>query len=179
MLHVDVGLPTLLAVDPSTPFAYPDDAYPDVILDLRHAAGTADVAEVEWWINHRFTGVPTRDLRGVVPHIYRGSWVAGCPECGTVDLVWDQLPLAPCFACPRKFKVLWPPPKVRAAAVRALAIRDAINRNWLAHEGETVERLEFENRWHLGVGAAVQNGVRVPSGLVLPGELSAKHDVRI
>lgn len=186
-MFLDVGLPTRLRFDPNDgPFPYPDDGYPAVMIDQRHAFGCATVAEVEsYWLDmlDRNGLIPEWDTRSVVPYINRGIWRANCPDClradGTAcDLVaWDDNPCVCCDQCGRLFKVAWQPPKLRAEAVRLLAVRDRVNQNWNSHLGETVQTLEFENRWYLGEVSVQKNGVRMPASLALPGSFTAKADV--
>lgn len=176
-MYLDVGLATRLRFDPTgDPFPYPDDAYPTIIIDARQAYGCTSAVEIEnAWLDAR-DGDISWDPREVVPYINRGRWLADCPSCAVGFYVWDGLPSGCCLRCGRIFKVAWHPPKERSEAIRILAVRDRANQNWDAHKGETVARLEFENRWYLGEVTVEKNGVRMPSTLVLP-ELSSKDRI--
>jgi hypothetical protein len=184
-MFVDVGLPTKLWAgppDPNDPNQYPDDGYPAVIADQRHAYRVETVEEVEaHWMEHLFRhGVEMwTDHREVVPYINRARWLVDCPNCNAGNFAWDRNPYACCLDCGLLVKVMWQPPLVRSQAVRLLAVRPIGNCNWNAHKGETVEELETENRWLLDQPSVEKNGLVVPQGLDVPEALEKYVDPKV
>lgn len=170
-MFLDVGASSRLWFDPNNgPFPYPDDAYPAVMYDQRHMYGVSTVVEVEHAWAERLGHTPIADSREVIPYINRGIWFANCPDCRPNDapwglVAWDENPRVCCDRCGRTFKVAWQLPKERSDAVRLLAVRERVNQNWNAHEGETVDRLVTENLLLLGIGTVVKNGIRMPASL--------------
>ena len=183
--YVDVGLPTLVDASPpdrDNPRQNPDDGYPAIIQDQRHGYGCESVDEVEdHWIEHlHTTGVEmTWTGRQVVPYINRGRWLTDCPGCNAGNWAWDRNPYCCCMDCGLLVKVMWQLPAERAHAIRVLAVRELVHQNWNAHKGETVQTLEFENRWHLGSDTTVKGGLVVPVGLDVPDALAKYVDPKV
>ncbi len=177
---LDVGGSTLLRLPREDEvWQYPDDGYPDVIADQRHAYKCETVEEIEtFWLEHlkappSFTGL------SAVPYINRARWLVDCPGCNAGNFAWDRNPLACCLDCGVMVKVAWQPPPVRAQAIRLLAVRPIVNCNWDAHKGETVEDLERENRWLLDEPSIEKNGLLVPVGLDVPDALAKYVDPKV
>lgn len=165
------GLPTRLRFD-GEPIPYPDDGYPDVIKDQRHAYGCTTRQEIEdWWLDHLRVEPWFDQTLEAVPYINRARWLVDCPNCNAGAFAWDGNPLACCLECGLIVKVAWQAPKIRSAAVRLLAVRPLVSCNWNAHQGETVEDLERENRWLLQEPSVEKNGLLVPYGLDVPDAL--------
>lgn len=182
--YVDVGLPTLLHIDPTTPPKVEDDGYPDVIRDARHAYGceTAEQIEDHWLtVLERAHVVPwTREpFDEIAPYVNRARWLIDCPGCNAGNFVWDQMTLGCCLDCGLLVKVAWQSPFVRSAAVRLLAVRPVVNCNWDAHKGETLEDLERENRWLLNEPSIEKSGLVVPVGLTVPEALERYIDPKV
>lgn len=174
-MFVDIGLPTLLHVDPDNPPKVEHDGYPDVIQDARHAYKVETVEALEdFWLDQlERKGVEPRwDEREVVPYINRARWLVRCPECDACNFAWDRSRMSCCLDCGLLVKVAWQSPFVRSAAIRLLAVRPILNCNWDAHKGETVEQLEVENRWLLNEPSVEKNGLIVPVSLDVPDALA-------
>lgn len=184
--YVDVGLPTLLRADPpdrDNPSQMPDDGYPAVIADQRHAYGKETVEEIEnFWLDALDARniEPTFDqLLFAIPYINRARWLVDCPQCNAGNFAWDRNPLACCLECGLIVKIAWQAPTIRSAAIRLLAVRPILNCNWNAHKGETVEELEAENRWLLDEPSIEKNGLVVPRGLNVPEALAKYIDPKV
>lgn len=181
-MFVDVGLPTLLDAsppDPANPRQYPDDGYPDVIKDQRHAYGCETREEIEdFWLAH-LRVEPRYEHHEVTPYINRARWLVDCPNCNSGAYAWDRNPLACCLDCGLIVKVMWQAPAIRSHAIRLLAVRELVNCNWNAHKGETVEELERENRWLLNEPSVARNGLIVPVGLTVPEALERYVDPKV
>jgi len=178
-VYVDVGGPTLLRLEPQQ---YPDDGYPAVIADQRHAYRCETVAEVEdFWLETLLrTGRELRwDGREATPYINRARWLVDCPECNAGNYAWDRNPYACCLDCGLLVKVMFQAPLVRSQAVRLLAVRPVVNCNWHPHQGETLEDLERENRWLLREPSVEKNGLVVPAGLDVPDALARYVDPEV
>ncbi len=188
--HVDVGLSTRIDPNPENPRTYPDDAYPAIIEDQRHAYRVDTVEQVTEWQRAFLAGecpphpverppIATeiiRDERTVVPHINASRWIADCPECGAANAVWDNNPTMVCLGCGRSFKVAWQPPKERAEAIRVLADWPELNRSWDAHKGETVEELKIQKVLLTGVAPEKRNGLIVAAGVTMPDEVTSPQE---
>ena len=185
--YLDVGLPTRVkaeAPDPANPPTYHDDAYPAVIADQRHGYGceTADevLAHQLGFLDEHYQMQPVQDpeKRSVVPYINASRWIADCPACGTSNWVWDQNPNMVCLGrkCGHVFKVVWQPPKLRAAAIRVIADWPPANRSWDAHKGETVEELTIQGVLMQGVAPDLRNGLLVAAGVKLPDKLISANE---
>ncbi len=177
---LDVGEPTLLRLPREDEvWQYPDDGYPDVIADQRHAYRCETVEDIEsFWLQHlkvepSFTGL------SAVPYINRARWLVDCPACNAGNFAWDRNPLACCLDCGVTVKVAWQAPLIRSQAIRLLAVRPIVNCNWDAHKGETVEDLERENRWLLDEPSIEKNGLVVPVGLDVPEALAKYVDPKV
>ena len=183
-MFADLGGVTLSWVappDPLNPRQYPDDGYPAVIADQRHACGKETVAEIEdYWLDYLDARHVEMwfDNRTAVPYINRARWLVDCPACNAGNYAWDRNPLACCLDCGLVVKVMWQAPLVRSRAIRLLAVRPIVNCNWDAHKGETVAELERENRWLLNEPSIEKNGLVVPVGLDVPDALAKYVDPR-
>ena len=191
---VDVGLPTRVkaaAPDPNSPPQLPDDGYPKVILDQREMFGCDTVDEVRaYWsaflARKNMGPKPDPEGRASVPYINQSRWVADCPACTGGAACWDQNPQACCLTCGTVFKVAWQLPTLRSAVIRELVARPlycschprhpGAHRNWNAYEGETLERLQFENRFMLGIGSSKKNGLSVADTVNLPDGFDTAQD---
>ncbi len=178
-MYVDIGGTTRVWAgppDPANPPQYPDDGYPDVIADQRHAYQCDTVEEIEtFWLE-------CLERKGLEPwttdpmlerdaYINRARYLADC-TCNSGAFVWNRNPLGCCLDCGQLFKVRHPAPAVLAAAIRLLAVRPIVNCNWNAHQGETLAELERENRWLLNEPSIEKNGLLVPKGLDVPDALT-------
>lgn len=182
-MFFDVGEPTLRRIPDEGGFQYTDDGYPDVVFDQRHGYGCTTRDEVEtFWIETlaRADRAPhVQDpMAEAVPYINRSRWLTDCPACNAGNYAWDQNPLVCCLDCGLLAKVLWQAPLDRSRAIRLLAVREVVNRNWNAHKGETVDELEVENRWLLDEPSTVKAGLVVPVGLNVPDALE-KYTTRL
>lgn len=181
---LDVGLATRIkAGPPDEPPSMPDgDRYPKVLRDQREIYGITTVDEVRtFWLEFLARqaehgvgpGVPFRDeqARSVVPFVNRGRWMALCPECGGGMICWDANPDTCCVDCGRVYEVDHQTPVVRAEVSRLLAARRTVNRNWDAHEGETIERLKVENVIYGAGSTVIADGLTVPESVTLPDDV--------
>jgi hypothetical protein len=184
-MYLDVGLSTRIKVappDPTNPPQNPDDGYPDVIADQRHAYKVETVDEVEmFWLDtlerKRLEPWVTDPMTERDAYINRGRYLADC-TCNSGAFVWNRNPLGCCLDCGLLFKVRHPSPFVLAAAIRLLAVRPIVNQNWDAHKGETLEELDRDNRWLLNEPSVEKNGLVVPVGLDVPEALAKYIEVR-
>jgi hypothetical protein len=187
---VDVGLSTRIDAsppDPDQPNKLPDDAYPAIIEDQRHAYGCDTYEDVLAWQAAWLAGecpphatprppmVAVRDDRTVVPHINASRWIAECADesCGAANAVWDRNPDMVCLACGRVYKVAWQLPAVRSAVIRVMADWPTMNRSWDAHKGETVEELKLQAILMQGVAPDLRNGLVVAAGIDMPDDLTS------
>ncbi len=149
-----------------------DDGYPAVIADQRHGYGVETREQVEdyWltWLDGHQLEPSFNSALSTVPYVNRARWLADCPTCGAGNWAWDRNPLVCCLECGLIVKAAWLPPTVRSHAIRLLAVRPLHACNWDCHKGETVERLEFENRMMLDEPSVAKNGLVVPRGLNVP-----------
>jgi hypothetical protein len=197
---VDVGRATLMDAsppDPDNPPKLPDDAYPDVILDARHGYAKETREEIReyqrgWLVGevppHGPPGappnwpvrVPTPDpeKRTVVPYINASRWIADCPQCGTSNWMFDQLPDMVCLGrgCGLVFKAEWQLPQDRSAVIRLLAGWPEGNSNWDAHKDETLEELKLQQILLLGVPAVERNGLVMAANIDLPDDLTDPNE---
>lgn len=186
---VDIGAPTRVraaAPDLANPPTL-DDAYPAIIEDQRTMLpnGTAcetaiDVYNLVWlpWAEkHGLTLQEDPQVRVVTPYINQSRWVADCPECQAGMACWDRNPQAACLTCGRIYKVAWQSPTERAAAIRILAGRRAVHRNWDVHRGETVDELVLQNVLMLGDHATDRHGLLTAAGIDIPLELNTHQEL--
>lgn len=187
----DVGLATRIDIsppDPDNPRTYPDDAYPMVIEDQRHAYKVDTYEDVLAWQAAWFAGETpphpyprppldaVRDPRETTPYINASRWIADCPECGAANAVWDRNPDMACLACGHVCSVAWQPPKERAAVIRLIADWPTGNRSWDAHKGETLEELKVQAVLMQGVAPDLRNGLLVAQGVTMPDDLTSAQD---
>lgn len=188
---VDVGGSTRIDAsppDPDNPPSYPDDAYPAIIEDQRHAYKVETIAQVEAWQAAFLAGESPphpkprpairvqADDRSVIPHINASRWIAECPECRSANAVWDRNPKMVCLGCGRVYKVAWQLPKERAEVIRVLADWPETNRSWDAHKGETVEELKIQKVLLQGVAPEKRNGLIVAAGVKMPDDLTSPQE---
>lgn len=180
------GNVTALVIDETRAQPLPDDGYPALFGDQRTmlAGGLeCDSAEdVFWkcWVPHLELHQPglyphfDEEERAVTPYLNAGRWIANCPACGTGIACWDQNPYACClgFQCARIFKVRWQLPALRSEVMRLLAGWPEGNRNWNAHEGETIEELKIQGVLMLGIEPAQRNGLLVASNVRVPDQFT-------
>lgn len=186
--YVDVGLSTRVDAsppDPNNPRTLPDDAYPAIIEDQRHAYKCDTVEEVMAWIGAWLAGEcppranpappiePVRDEREVVPYINCSRWIAECHECAAAIAVWDRNPDMVCLACGRVYKVAWQLPALRSEVIRVIADWPTNNRSWDAHKGETVDELKLQAVLMQGVAPDLRNGLIVAAGVTMPDDLTS------
>lgn len=197
--HVDIGLSALVRVPEGDEIPKDrDDRYPaDTVADCRqmyrcelkdevrafqagwlagacppHAAATINAQTglpPDWC-----PCVPTADSeqRVVVPYVNASRWLADCPECGTANAVWDELPDMVCLGngCGLTFKVAWQLPAERAQVVRLLAGWPPQRRSWDAHKGETYDELVLDHARNVG-SVELRNGLLLAAGLKLPDDV--------
>ncbi len=185
-MYADVGQSTRIFAgppDPANPPQNPDDGYPAVIADQRHAYGRETVDEIEaFWaevLEQRGIEPWFDPTLSAVPYINRARWLTDCPNCKSGAFAWDRNPRCCCLDCGLIYKAAWLAPAVRAAAVRLLAVRPIVNCNWDAHKGETLEELDRDNRWLLNEPSIEKNGLIVPVGLDVPEALAKYIDPQV
>lgn len=183
---IDVGLSTRIrAAFPDTPPTMSDDGYPGVFQDQRTMlAGGLDCEtgdDVFWkcWVPHleRHQGIAPRmdeHARELVPYLNAGRWIADCPACGSGIALWDRNPYGCClgFECGRIYNVRWQTPMLRSEVMRLLAGWPEGNRNWNAHEGETVDELKMQGVLMLGVPAVERNALLVAENVHVPDDFT-------
>ncbi len=183
-----VGNVTAIVIDPSRPLPMPDDAYPALYGDqrtmLEHGLECETAEDVFWkcWLPHLALHqpglVPVLDSQEVIPYLNASRWIANCPACRNAMACWDQNPYACClgYQCGRIFKVRWQLPALRSEVMRLLAGWPEGNRNWNAHEGETLEELKIQGVLMLGVEPALRNGLLVADNVHVPDEFTDANE---
>lgn len=181
------GLPTRMWVEPpdATNLQQMDgDGYPAVIADARHAYKVETVEGLEaFWLDflerHHRVLRANDPLDEVDAYINRMRLLVDCPFCNAGNYAWNRCPLSCCLDCGLLVKVRFPAPTVLSHAIRLLAVRPIVNANWNAHQGETIEELERENRWLLNEPSVEKNGLVVPVGLDVPEALERYVDPQV
>lgn len=186
MPHFDVGGVTRIHVPeggPTAPQAMSDDGYPAVITDQSngyegHVFTKAEEVVVFWEEFLSRQRPPKRPIKAdhsVAPYINHSRWLADC-DCGGGMLCWDRNPYACCLTCGTFYEVDWPAPQVRAEAVRLIATRNVVNRNWDHHKGETAQELMAQNILMEGIQPKRVNGLLMAGDLELPDDLANVND---
>ena len=120
-----------------------------MVKDQRHMSGITELSSVQqveaFWREYmlRRGKVLTQDDRPVYAYVSDSRWVADCLSCRGGIAVWSENPVGCCLDCGHVYPVVFP--KDAEEAVQILLRRPEENRNWMPHNGETVENLKAEN----------------------------------